>query len=314
MSRTGRTGLGSWLEALRAPLLLSPVADVLAGWLLVRFVASNDSVWRVGPSGLQSLLLAALAGCSLLASGMAQNALVDELEDRRCKPERPLPRGAVGRGSVRATWVAGGLLGAGLMAFQHAGLQIALAIVASTSAYHLLFKRQRVAGCVCLGLARGLSMGLGVVAAVTAERALGGPHSPDLGPALLGCGLYATYILGASLHASTDDEPEPGSWSSAGLALSTAVLLLWTVFGLARMAQLQEPNQVLGVGILVWAIVRLRLAMARRPPAAVTGVALSGLHLLHAGVAGMVAGPLAAAAILLLFAVSRALLRVYPPS
>ena len=80
-----------------------------------------------------------------------------------------------------------------------------------------------------------LSMSLGVAAAVSAA---GTGADPGLG--VLGCVLYAVYLTGASLHASTDDQPgdddEAQRWSGFGLSLASGVLCLWLLFAGIRTA------------------------------------------------------------------------------
>lgn len=316
----GRRGVAALLEVLRAPLLLSPVADVYAGWILVEWlsVAAQDREgWRqalaLPPGGAALLLAAAGAGICLLAAGMAQNALVDLEDDRRRKPDRPLPRRALSMAAVRATWALASVVALGLVQGVDGGPALALAIVAGTSTYHLGLKRWRVPGVVMLGLLRGGSLGLGVLAARTVGIDAAGPD-PDLAAAWLGAALYALYIGGAALHASTDDEASSAGASLTGLLLASLVLGTWSLIAAIRLANTGAGQAALGLAVLAWALVRLRLAILRKPPPAVTGVALSGLHLLHAGVAALAVGPAAAAVMLLLFAASRALLRCYPPS
>jgi hypothetical protein len=306
---------------MRAPLLLSPAADVYAGWLLVIWVAvpsGSSASWHgeqlgLPEGGLPFLALSALAGCLLLAAGMAQNAVVDREEDAELKPTRPIPRGAISVGAVRAAWVLGSLGGvAALLPIRH-GPVAAGVILVGTSLYHLGLKRQRLLGCVALGLLRGTCMSLGVLAA----KALldSDDHLADTGPAFVGCAVYALYIFGASLHASTDDEPKQGVSSPIGLALCGLALGAWVVMAWSQMA-IRPESLPAGVGmvLLLYALVRLVLAARRLPPPAVTGVALSGLHLLHAGAVSVTVGPASAAVILLLFGASRAMLKVYPPS
>jgi 4-hydroxybenzoate polyprenyltransferase len=316
-----RTGLAALLEAMRAPLLLSPAADVYAGWLLVIWVSvptDSSTPWHgehlgLPEGGLPLLALSALAGCLLLAAGMAQNAVVDRAEDAELKPERPIPRGAIGVGAVRAAWVVGCLGGvAALLPIRHGPVAAGL-ILLGTSLYHLGLKRQRVLGCVVLGLLRGTCMALGVLGAKALLDT--DDHLADTGPAFVGCAVYALYIFGASLHASTDDEPRQGVSSPIGLTLCGLTLGAWAVMAWSQSASRPEPlPAIAGLVVLLYALVRLVLATRRLPPPAVTGVALSGLHLLHAGVAALVVGPAAAAVILLLFGASRAMLKVYPPS
>jgi hypothetical protein len=245
---------------------------------------------------------------------MAHNALVDLEQDRSRRPGRPLPRGAV---PPRTIALVGGVATASALALAATVavpvLVVAGLVVIVSLAYHAGLKRARLPGCALLGSARGLDLALGAVAyaAVVVEQA-------SLPAAALAVVLaYALYMAGASLHASTDDEAGSGAWSRAGLglafiaiaALLVAAFLQWPPTGAASVA---------GLLVLVWAGVRLGRGATRLPAPALTGVALSNLHLLDAGVCLIVA-PVAlavpaGAVVLALFWFSRRLLAVFPPT
>ena len=285
------------MTVLRGPLLLSPLADSLAGWTLARWAAQQP--WSLH---LPTLAVAGLAGCTLLAAGMAQNALADQDDDRRRKPDRPLPRGDLSPAFVAACFWLLTLSALALAAITPPLWPGVLLIVVVTAAYHYVLKPQRFLGCLALGTLRATSMGLGVMAAS------GG--MPD-GPTALGCAAYGLYITGASLHASTDDEEDPGPSSALGLGLSQTVLAalaLWLI------TEQVEWSDWAGPALLAWAMGRLFVAARRLPPPAVTGTALSGLHLLHGGLVAGLGQPVVACVILALFATSRWLMRFFPPS
>jgi len=308
----GRRGFPALLEALRAPLLASPAADVLAGWALATF---NGGARSPGPW----LAASAIAACFLLAAGMASNALVDHEEDRRDKPSRPLPRGAVTERQLQWTWCLLSLGALALLARDMPALSLGVAILIGTALYHHVLKTRRFPGCAVLGLLRGASMGLGVLVAAEAQG-----EGADLSLGLLACALYAVYIFGASLHASTDDQPAPREtddeeaaptqgFSAVGLGCCFVVLGLWTLFTAIRMVN-GEWLAGAALGTLIWAITRLADAARKLPPPAITGAALSGLHLLHAGTVFLVGDMQLAGVILALFMASRLALRSYPPS
>ncbi len=341
------------LETLRAPLLLSPTADVLAGaaiavaWVAPAATTAETETRGVGIlvclGGLTwselalPLLLAACCGTALLAAGMAQNALADLDDDRARKPERPLPRGAISEGSVRTVQralIVFALVCAGLLSTRV--LAAAAAILLGSWLYHHQLKQFRVPGCITLGCLRGLDLSLGLFA-VAAVVAAGGPSSelivgaevtrPSLslqGIALwIPAALYAAYIAGASLHASTDDEPARSVWSPVGLGLCSALLLGLALLGVAGGSSprggvdptTQRALAAAGAVVFVYALGRLISAWRTKPPPAITGAALSGLYLFDAGlclVFGSAAIPAAIA--LLLFGASRRMLRTFPPS
>lgn len=338
-----RGRFAAWAEVLRAPLLLSPLADTLAGGVAaVAGLAATGSTgaWRaitLEPEALDTLarrwLLAGGCGVALLAGGMALNALVDLPQDRRTKPERPLPRGAL-RPAAVAVVAAAALATAPVLALG-AGTRstsVAVAIVLVVGLYHAGGKRRRLPGCALLGLARGLDLALGACAVHAALALQGDPADvrdgslvpPGLWPALVLAGLYALYIAGASLHASTDDEPGRSGWSPAGLGLAGVALAAVAVPWWRGLGGPEQADWITGSWLLpgpllaAWGLVRLARAARRLPAPAVTGVALSGLHVFLA--AGCVAagaarlGLAAAGACLGLMATARALFRRFPPS
>lgn len=343
--RPARGGtLRAWAELLRAPLLLSPAADVLAGWsvafgagvghgrAIAGLASGADARVHDTPglalAGWDVLLRTILVGTCLLAAGMAQNGVVDAAEDRRAKPGRPIPRGALRPGAAHVAWV--GLTLAALAVAGSLGRDVLLAagaIAVLTAAYHLGLKRLRVVGCLVLGAARGLDLALGGLALVHASRAApeGSPLAllarSNLDDFQLVVPAYAAYVACASLHASTDDEPAAGrAWSRIGLggaALVLAGLAALVLHALAR-DRLPHPLRLIGPALLLVALARLLVAWRSRPAPAVTGVALSNLYLFGAAIVSLVVqvpfGPGAAALILLLFAASRLLLRTFPPT
>ena len=296
-----RSTAAALAETLRAPLLLSPVADVASGWVLVTALTEQP----VSDAQRTTVLVAAACACSLLAAGMAQNAWLDLGDDRARKPERPLPRGALSVAAVRTTWALLSLTAAGLALWRGELLPVVLGILALTAAYHLLLKRWRLAGCLALGGLRSGSMALGALAA-------GGAAHPEI--LALGCGTYGLYILGASWHAAGDDQPGARGASRAGIGLCQATLVAlaagawWP--GLAGVSWHAAAASLLAA----FAIYRLVMSARLHPPPRITGVALSGLHLFHAALATALGRPLVAAMVLVLFGASRRLLRIFPPS
>ena len=306
------------LELLRAPLLLSPVADVLAGAAVActaggawRLAAGDvPFAWPFAGDGGRRVALAAATGCCLLAAGMTLNALVDLPEDRVAKPQRPLPRGDLtprfARGLYAGLTVLAVALATGGAGFEASA--VTLLIVLVTALYHPRLKRRRVAGCLLLGSARGLDLALG-----------GAAFAGTLGPgAVAAAGLYGLYMTGASLHASTDDEAEPGIWSRLGLGLCVLALVAPLAAALPRRLVEGDPSAILALALALLAAARLVHAAATRPPPAITGVALSGLYPMLATLALALGVPGArlpvALAVLLLFGFSRLLFRAFPPT
>lgn len=319
VARAGPGRTRAVLELLRAPLLLSPIADVAAGIAVAcageqAWAAAGEAslAWPFGAADTRRAALVALIGCCLLAAGMVLNGIVDLPDDRLRKPERPLPSGAV---SLRfASWLYGLLtaiaIGAALAASSdsRAVLVVCLLIVLVTGLYHLGGKRWRVPGCLLLGCARGLDLTLGAVALF---------GRPSTG-ALIAAAAYALYMTGASLHASTDDEPASGPWSRFGLSLCLAMLLATLLPLLGGRLRAGDTSAWLGAAVALLAVARLARAWATRPPPAITGAALSGLYLMLAALALSLSPPAtrlpAAALVLLLFGLSRLIFRAFPPT
>jgi 4-hydroxybenzoate polyprenyltransferase len=344
-SAAAHGGWRAWAELLRAPLLLSPVADVLAGWCLgaacFRLPGGDRSrlagvLEEAARSPSRELAAAAAAGICLLAAGMAQNALADRDDDALRKPGRPLPRGALSPREVAVAWAALTLAGMGLAAsVSGAALAVAAAIAGLTAAYHYGLKPLRAAGCLTLGTLRACDLLLGVCVAmawlVRAEGApiLPGPVMFDTPVALTVAGLYAAFMTGASLHASTDDEApsRPSRLASLlGTSLNQLALAGLTVV-LADMAivrLLRSPDAgawamlLAGLALTAFAILRAWRGARTLPPGPLTGVLLSGLYLFDAAVCAAHpsgrAGLAASAFVLLLFCASRIMRRSFPPT
>lgn len=141
----------AYLKLMRFANVFTAVADPLAGWIII---GGGSPRWHLG------LLMAASA--ALYTSGMVLNDCFDYELDKVERPERPLPRGDIARGTAWA-------LGAALMI---AGLACAA-----------------VAGPVALGIASFIAFMIFFYNA-WAKRFVG------LGPAVLGACRFANFLLG----------------------------------------------------------------------------------------------------------------------
>lgn len=350
------------LEVLRAPLLLSPIADVSAGGALAYATWATSTragpplVDAPGPAWAARWGVAALIGVVLLAAGMAQNAVTDLDDDRARKRDRPLVRGDLSVETVRRLWrllVVAALAIAWLVS--DVAVTLALAIVLAASAYHHGAKTRRVVGCALLGLCRALCLLLGAVIVgryddpASLDGALAAARQVEMlgGRVPVVALLYGLYVFGASLHASTDDEPEPSSWSLGGTLIgvgamgfllcdlllflrvdaSPSVLGALTVDAPGATADTSDlATQIVAAGVLglaCWlvAILRALRASHRLPPGAITGVLLSNIYLFdaavcfHAAQAGLVNVPIAGGIVAItLFEVSRFMMRSFPPT
>lgn len=197
----------AYAQLMRLPNVFTAVADPLAGWLVI---GGSQPVWHL-PA------LVATSAC-LYTSGIVFNDCFDFELDRRQRPERPLPSGAVSR---PAAWIlASALMIAGL------GLSMSVGAVAFGIAVFLAFmilfynawaKRFVVLGPLTLGACRFANFLLGM-------RAM--PPKLWVMPVLLGA--YAAAI--AFLARGEAGEPRRQRWVASLLpgiiALDAAFVLV----------------------------------------------------------------------------------------
>lgn len=145
----------TWLQLFRAPNLFTVPGDPLAGYLLAVHGSFNGAV-----------LWALAASLSFYAAGLLMNDLADLEEDRRERPQRPLPGGAA---SPRAAWIVSfSLVAAGLAmcAFINGtALGVGALLAGAMAFYNFCAKRVAVLGALNMGLCRGLNVLLGAAAA-----------------------------------------------------------------------------------------------------------------------------------------------------
>lgn len=144
----------TWLQLFRAPNLLTVPGDPVAGYLLASFGTVEDK-----------LLYAIGASFCFYAGGLLLNDLADLPEDRRERPNRPLPSGAVAVPTVIGVLII--LFAVGLwLCWQIDRVTFATggALLLAIVAYNCGGKRIPGVGAVNMGLCRGLSMMLGATA------------------------------------------------------------------------------------------------------------------------------------------------------
>lgn len=176
--------LRHWLQLIRAPNLFTVPGDSIAGFLLASGAANGGRAfldWRAS--------LAVLASLCLYSAGLILNDLLDLEEDRRERPNRPLPSGKI---SVRAAKMAcGGLTMAGLMAMTlvaaRDGSLVAVMLALCIGFYDGGTKHLPVLGALNMGLCRGLSLWLGAVAAT-------GQAWPQARIVVIAAGVITLYI------------------------------------------------------------------------------------------------------------------------
>lgn len=209
----------AWLSLIRLPNLLTVPGDPVAGFLLAS-IAGGDATagdWKAA---------GAAVGVSLLiyAHGMIQNDLLDFREDRRSRPQRPLPSGMIGLRPARGVCIvlaAAAMVVAGLIG--GAGILFALGLTLAVSGYNGLLKNHRLLGPLTMGLCRSLSLLLGAAAAGT------GMGSPPVWSAAALLGLYIAAITSLAADETRTVTPGFRRWNPALVCLAGFGLFAWTV-------------------------------------------------------------------------------------
>lgn len=150
------SSLAVWLRLCRLPNLLTAPGDALAGFCLT-----------AGPHGLAPSRLVATAGASvsLYAAGVILNDIVDFQQDRRERPTRPLPSGAVRSRAAGLLLAALLYLGCALgMFLGPRAFACSLALLSTILCYNLAARRWRWCGALVMGLCRGLNVMFGAAA------------------------------------------------------------------------------------------------------------------------------------------------------
>jgi len=269
-----RNSLSAWCELLRLPNLLTVPGDPLAGFLLA-------AAWRRWPNYLP-LAPAIAASLCLYAFGLILNDLCDLAEDRRERPSRPLPRGAISR---RAAWAAACVLavlglGAAALTQQWTAMLMALVLLAAIVAYDAGAKRVPILGPLVMGLCRALSLLLGAAAL--------GANALTLPTVILAGCLLGAYVAAVTSIASRETRGGPVGWRGNApaclLAFWLSLMLLLVGKGLFASAQ-SIVFAATAIGAIAWAMSSAVALGAAVQPAQVQrqiGRLIRGLLLLQA--------------------------------
>lgn len=147
------TALGTYLELVRAPAVLTVLGDTLVG---------RAAIGR--PAGTQrALVLLPAASACLYSAGMALNDVADRRLDAVERPERPIPSGRISARRAFGLGTALTIVGLGLAAAAggRRTLGVAVPLAACIWTYDLLAKPHPVAGPLLMGGCRGLDVLLG---------------------------------------------------------------------------------------------------------------------------------------------------------
>jgi 4-hydroxybenzoate polyprenyltransferase len=282
------------LRCLRISLAPSAFADVVAGSLLGLAVS--------GAFDPRRFAFAALASLGAYHGGMALNDFADREEDARDRPDRPIPSGALRPKFVLHVGLA--LLLVSLAAALLAGpatFAVACGLALLVPAYDFGAKRSPLAGPLLLGACRALNLGLGVTSTVGA----GGVEVVTL----LAVGGYAIYVALVSALARLEVGFVPAGRAAALSRCSAFAALLPSL-------PLRSWIASVAVALLAacWIWRERSPAWTERRVREVVGRRLGATILLDAALSLAAGFPGAAAGLVGLYAVARALARRFPPT
>lgn len=251
--------LRTWLQLFRAPNLFTVPGDPLAGYL---FANSGVNSW--------DLLLPLFASLCFYGAGLLMNDLADLTEDRRERPDRPLPSGAAKGPVVRVVMWSLNVAGLALLLLtgRPAAVQVGLELVVAVWLYNRVTKRWPILGALNMGLCRGLSVMLGACSGPLAVAELG------MLPAIV-FGLYIAAVTNLARHETRSHVPVLAR-------LLPSVSLILGSFGGALNA-FWAPAKVPSMAILLLAIVMvvtLAWRMFQRPAPALPPIIGAHIRLL----------------------------------
>jgi 4-hydroxybenzoate polyprenyltransferase len=169
-----RSKLGAWLQLVRLPNLLTVPGDPIIGffsWGSIRYFSAADKGY-VDIGSVLMVVPCVVAAVLLYAGGLVMNDLFDLNEDRRDRPERPLPAGRINvkvAAIVTVLLLIGGVWAASLNGPLCASIAAMLAV--AIASYNAGAKRIPVIGPLNMGLCRGLSVFMGL--AISSSLGLG---------------------------------------------------------------------------------------------------------------------------------------------
>lgn len=218
------SSVAAHLRLIRWPGALTAAVNAMTGFFVARGGARTTREEAIAACAV------AAAGAIVYAGGVVLNDVADADRDAKLHPGRPIPSGAVGRGSANTFGLAllvGGAALAALLGGAPAGAATAAAALAAY-AYDFGAKRSRVAGALVLGAARSANALAGCLAAVApalAQDRLGQPLVTMYALAILGYTAMLTY-------ASTFEERTPSRATAAAFAIALFVCaaLPWAQF------------------------------------------------------------------------------------
>lgn len=211
--------LRAWLQLFRAPNLFTVPGDSLVGFIII------TGGWLNGMA-----LVGVVASLCFYAAGLAMNDLADLEEDRRDRPNRPLPSGAISPSAAKGAvllLVSGGL--ALLWAFTSAKTTtLGAGLVISITLYNYITKKIPVLGAINMGACRTLSLLLGAFVAGaenhTTNPAYGGVYAALISVAVA-VGIYIAAITQLAFFETHTRAPKWARFLPLGALLAGYLLM-----------------------------------------------------------------------------------------
>lgn len=314
----------AYAQLFRLPNVFTAMADIAAGYLFVHASEAQS----LQPWHIFALLVA--ASSLLYTAGMVLNDVCDFEQDRRERPDRPLPSGRVARGTARKigwgfllagvalAWIAGYLRpdpALTLIALPWRAGVVATLLAVMIVAYDRILKRTPL-GPIAMGSCRFFNMLLGMSTA--SAMWTGGPPWTLYyeGGQLLIAGGLGVYVAGVTWFARTEAK-ESNSLQLVGAigVMVAGVAMMATYVWIASeahfpntvspaLAQMRTMWPVLLLLIMVTIVRRAMMAVQRPIPSRVQATvktAILSIILFDAAIA-MLAGPMYAIGVLVLLA------------
>jgi len=314
----------AYAQLFRLPNVFTAMADIAAGYLFVHASEAQPlQPWRI-------FALLVVASSLLYTAGMVLNDLFDYEQDRRERPDRPLPSGRISRGNaaivgwgfllagVAVAWIAGFLRPDPALTFiQHpwrAGV-VATLLAGTIVTYDSVLKRTPL-GPIAMGSCRFFNMLLGMSTASAVWT--NGPAWTlyyDGGQLLIAGGL-GVYVAGVTWFARTEAKESNSMQLVGAIGVMVAGVALMASYafvahdahfpqnGSPALAQMRTMWPVLLALIMVTIVRRAMMAVQRPIPSRVQAtvkIAILSIILFDAAIA-MLAGPIFAISVLALLA------------
>ncbi len=255
----------AFLQLIRLPNFLTVPGDILVGGLIA----------AGGVFSLRQMGAGIAASLCFYGFGVALNDVTDSEIDRRERPERPIPSGAISRGAALSVAVGFFALGFLFIRFTpgYFALPAAVILCALIAAYNCGLKRVPVAGVLTMGACRGANILLGTAAVmIEPDKAIW------LTSAWVG-GFMLTYIF--ALSAIARREAEPG----AAVPLTERflpALVFAALLGMSLREPVSRPAVILAVFVFLFLVSACRRAGRGEPLPRAIGQLLQGLILIQA--------------------------------